>query len=128
MTKAIPNFGCKSLLFVVKYTCQLRKSHRLPPNTEVYRSGTTMQGSVSKWRDASSKQSSELFVAKVGSACPRPDITRQTRNQHFQTEYHLRGELSKWRDALSKQSCELFVAKAGNACPRPARRVKQTVQ
>ena len=27
MTKAIPNFGCKSLLFVVKYTCQPRKSH-----------------------------------------------------------------------------------------------------
>ena len=27
MTKAIPNFGCKSLLFVVKYTCQSRKSH-----------------------------------------------------------------------------------------------------
>lgn len=27
MTKAIPNFGCKNLLFVVKYTCQLRESH-----------------------------------------------------------------------------------------------------
>ena len=27
MTKAIPNFGCKSLLFVVKYTCQPQKSH-----------------------------------------------------------------------------------------------------
>ena len=26
-TKAIPNFGCKSMLFVVKYTCQLQKSH-----------------------------------------------------------------------------------------------------
>ena len=45
-----------------------------------------MQGSVSKWHDALSKQSCELFVAKVGSACPRPDITRHTRNQHFQTE------------------------------------------
>lgn len=45
MTKAIPNFGCKSLLFVVKYTCQLQKSH----NCHQIRKAT-------KWHDNARKR------------------------------------------------------------------------
>ena len=45
MTKAIPNFGCKSLLFVVKYTCQPQKSH----NSHRIRKRT-------KWRDKARKR------------------------------------------------------------------------
>ena len=107
MTKAIPNFGCKSLLFVVKYTCQPQKSHNCH-QIRRQRSGATKQGSVSKWRDALSKQSCELFVAKAGSACPRPDITGRLEISTFKLNIiYAESYRSGHNELDSKSSCGL---------------------